>query len=167
MSRRTCAAGRLRLASLDVVVATGIVFLVIGLCFQDVAALAVKARLVGVFYATTSERRDSHELMAVTGDFAPPETAASLARQETASASFELVAAGLGLLATGTVGRDAQPFAISFTPALSDDGAASVRWLCGKHRAPAGWHAASAPAVLVLPHGASFSICRDAGPEGA
>jgi hypothetical protein len=50
---------------------------------------------------------------------------------------------------------------------LSDDGEASVRWLCGKHRASAGWHAANAPAVLVLPHGASFSICRDGGSEGA
>lgn len=167
MSRRTRTGMRLRLASLDVVVAAGIVVLVIGLCFRDVAALAVKARVVGVFFAATSERRDSHELMAVTGDFPLPGTAGSLVTQDSTSAPFELVAAGPGLLATGTVGRDAQPFAISFTPALSDDGEASVRWLCGKHRAPAGWHAASAPAVLVLPHGASFSICRDGGSEGA
>jgi len=167
MSRGPRAALRLRLTSLDVIVSTGVVSLVIALCFQDVAALATKARLVGVFYASTAERRDSHELMAITGDFPRPEAAEPLLTESTPLTSFELVAFGPGLLATGSVGQDAQPFAISFTPALSDGSEASVRWLCGRHRAPAGWHAASAPAVLVLPHGASFSICRDNGAEGA
>lgn len=165
MSRRHRAIGRLRFASLDAVIAIGIVCLLVALCFHDVAALAVKARVIGVFFAQTSERRDSHELMAVTGDFPPPQTAGSLYRVDSMLAPFDLVAAGPGLLAKGTVGQDAQPFAISFTPALSDDAEASVRWLCGRHRAPAGWHAASAPAVLVLPHDASFSICRDDGAE--
>ena len=166
MSRRSRAGLRLRLTSLDAIVSVGIVGLVIALCFQDVAALVVKARLAGAFFAMTAERRDSHELLAVTGDFPLPGTTRSLETQSTPMTSFELVADGAGLLARGSVGQDAQPFAISFTPALSDDGEASVRWLCGRHRAPAGWRTASAPAVLVLPHGASFSVCRDAGAEG-
>ena len=166
-SRRNRAAGRLRFASLDLVISTGIVCLLVTLCFHDVAALAVKARVIGVFYAQTVERRDSHELMAVTGDFPPPQASGSLYRSNSMLAPFDLEAAGPALLAKGSVGQDAQPFAISFTPALSDDGEASVRWLCGRHRAPAGWHAASAPAVLVLPHGASIWICRDDGAEAA
>ena len=166
MSRRSRAGLRLRLTSLDAIVSAGIIGLVVALCFQDVAALAVKARLAGVFFAMTAERRDSHELMAFTGDFPLPGAVRSLETQSTPLTSFGLAADGAGLLAQGSVGKDAQPFAISFTPALSDDGAASVRWLCGRRRAPAGWHAASAPAVLVLPHGASFSVCRDDGAEG-
>ncbi len=167
MSHRSRAGLRLRLTSLDVLVSSGIVCVVVALCFQDIAALTVKARVAAAFFAMTAERRDSHELVAITGDFPSPETAQSLETQSTPMTSFELVANGAGLLAKGSVGQDAKPFAISFTPALSDDGEASVRWLCGKHRAPAGWHAASAPAVLALPHGASFTICRDDGAEGA
>ena len=167
MSRPSPAGLRLRLTSLDVLLATGIVGLVVALCFQDIAALAVKARLAGVFFAMTAERRDSHEQVAFTGDFPVAEAARTLYTQSTPLNPFELVASGPGLLAKGRVGLDAQPFAISFTPALSDDGEASLRWLCGRRRAPAGWHAASAPSVLALPHGASFSICRDDGAEGA
>lgn len=167
MSHRSRAGLRLRLASLDVLVSAGVVSLVVALCFQDIAALAVKARLVAAFLAVTAERRDGHELVAFTGDFPVSETPRTPYVQSTPLTPFALVANGPGLLAKGSVGQDAQPFAISFTPALSDDGEASLRWLCGRHRAPAGWHAASAPAVLTLPHGASFTICRDDGAEGA
>ena len=167
MNRRSGAGQRLRLTSLDMLVSAGIVGLAVALCLQDVAALTVKARLVAAFLAMAAERRDSHELMASTGEFPAPGTAQSLETHSTSLTTFELVAIGPGLLAKGNVGQDAQPFAISYTPALSDDGEASLRWLCGEHRAPAGWHAASAPAVLTLPHGASFSICRDDGAEGA
>jgi hypothetical protein len=167
MSRPSRAGLRLRLTSLDGIVSVGIVGLVVALCFQEIAALAVKARLAGVFFAMTAERRDSHELVAITGGLPAPGTARTLQTLSTPMTSFELAANGAGLLAHGSVGEDAQPFAISFTPALSDDGEASVRWLCGRHRVPAGWHAASAPAVLVLPHGASFSICRDDGAEAS
>jgi hypothetical protein len=167
MNRRSRAGLRLRLASLDGMVSVGIVGLVVALCFQEIAALAVKARLAAAFLAMTAERRDSLELVAFTGDLPRPGPAHSLETPSTPLTSFELVTDGASMLAQGSVGPDAQPFAISFTPALSDDGAASVRWLCGRRRAPVGWHAASAPAVLVLPHGASFSICRDDGVEGS
>ena len=158
---------RFRLTSLDLLLSTGIVCLVVALCFQSVAALAVKARLAGVFYAMTAERRDSHELVAISGEFPAPGTAEPIYTQSTPLTSFDIVSTGPSLLAKGTIGQDAQPFAISFTPALSDDGEARVRWLCGTRAAPIGWHAASAPGVLVLPHGASFSICRGVGAEGA
>ena len=164
--RRSRAAPRLRLASLDVLLSAGIVCLAVTLCLQDVAALADKARLAAVFIAFGVERRDSQELMAITGCFAPPGAPESLYSQSEPT-SFEIVSTGPGLLAKGSVGHDAQPFAISFTPALSDDGEASVRWLCGVRRAPAGWRAASAPSRLMLPHGASFSICRDDGGKDA
>jgi hypothetical protein len=158
---------RMRVLGLDVLLAAGVVCLVIALCFSCVAALSVKARLVAVFLSVPTQRWDTQEQFALTGAFPDSRGGYPVDRETTVSTSFDVVRNGAGLLMKGSVGIDAQPFAISFVPAVSDDGEGSLRWLCGMKRAPGGWHAASAPRALQLPHGASYSICRDDGTEGA
>ena len=167
MSPSSYAVMRMRVLGLDVLLATAIVCLVIALCFSCIAALSDKARLVAVFLSVPTQRWDTQERFAITGEFPDSQGAGPVDRETTASTSFEVIHSGTGLLMKGTVGPDSQPFAISFVPAVSDDGAGSLRWLCGTRRAPAGWQAASAPRVLQLPHGASYSICRDDRTEGA
>ncbi len=158
---------RMRVSSLDLMLAAGILCVAIALCLSCVTALSTKARLVTVFMAVPTERSDTQEQFALTGTFPEPRKAGVIDHQESVSTSFDVVRSGAGLLMEGSVGTDAQPFAISFVPAASDDGEADVRWLCGMKRAPAGWHEAGGPRVLQLPHGASYSICRDDGTEGA
>ena len=167
MIRSTFFDTRLRVAGLDVVLSATIVSLLIAACLQYVPALAVKARLVTVFVGLTVERRDSLEVFATTGELSTPTDAKPIFSQTDSQTPYEFVRAGAGLLARGQVGKDAQPFAISFVPAVSDDGAAHVRWLCGLRRAPAGGTAASAPRVLELPHGASYGLCLDDGGAAA
>lgn len=167
MIRSTFFDTRLRVASLDVVLSAAIVGLLIAACLEYVPALAVKARLVTVFIGLTTERRDSVETFATTGELPVMADARPIFSQTDSQTPYELVPAGAGLLARGQVGKDAQPFAISFVPAVSDDGGAHLRWLCGLRRAPAGWTAASAPRVLELPHGASYGLCRDDGGAAA
>ncbi len=125
-------------------------------------ALAVKARLAGVFFAMTTARTDSHERFATSGEWPAPSEPVPTGMEATPGAALTIVPAGAGLVARGTVGHDALPFALSFVPAASDGGA-HVRWLCGQRRAPAGWQVASAPRVLELPSGASYGVCRDDG----
>jgi hypothetical protein len=167
MSRPHVDIMRMRVMGLDLVLATGVVGLVIASCFSSIAALAVKARLTAVFVSVPTERQDTQERFALTGEFPESRDADRVGRETSVSTSFDVVRSGSGLLMQGSVGTDAQPFAISFVPAASEDGEESLRWLCGMQRVPAGWHAASAPRVLQLPHGASYSICRDDGMEGA
>ena len=167
MRRRSFLDRRLRHLSLDLVLCAGIVGVLVAACLQDVAPLGVKARLITVFIGLTAERRDSLEAFAATGDWPMASGAKPVFSQSSTQTSYDFVPAGAGLIARGQVGKDAQPFAISFVPAASDGGGAHVRWLCGLRRAPAGWAAASAPRVLELPHGASFGLCRDDGGEGA
>ena len=166
MKRRAFLDRRLRRLSLEIVLCAGIVGALVAACLQDVAPLGVKARLVTVFIGLTAERRDSLEAFATTGSWPRAADAKPAFGQDATQISYDFQPAGAGLLARGHVGKDAQPFAISFVPAASDDGGAHVRWLCGLRRAPAGWTAASAPRVLELPHGASYDLCRDDG-EGA
>lgn len=167
MSRSHDDVRRMRVLGLDVVLATGVVGLVIAMCSSCIAALSVKARLVSVFLSVPTQRSDTQEQFALTGAFPDSRDAETVDRETTVSTSFDVVRNGAGLLMQGSVGTDAQPFAITFVPAASDDGEGSLRWLCGTKRAPAGWHAASAPRALQLPHGASYAICRDDGTAGA
>ena len=167
MSGRHAATPRRRHASLDLLMGCGVVCCLVALCFQCVPALSVKARLVSVFLAVPPNRLDGLERLAVTGALAADAPVAPPESQDGVQVVFDLTSAGQTLVARGTVGRDAQPFALSFTPALSDGGEATVRWVCGAQRPARGWHAASAPALLSLPHGAHYAICRDDGEEGA
>ena len=158
---------RMSVLGLDLLLATSSICLAVALCFSCMAALSDKARLTSVFLSLPTERWDTQEQFAITGEFPDARDAGPTDRETTASTSFEVIRSGTGLLMKGIVGPDSQPFAISFVPAISGDGEWSLRWLCGVRRAPAGWRAASAPRVLQLPHGASYSICRDDGTEGA
>lgn len=158
---------RIRVLGLDALLAAGVVCLLIALCFSCIAALSTKARLTAVFVSMPTQRWDMQEQFALTGAFPDSRGAVPIDRETMTPTSFDVFRNGAGLLMKGSVGTDAQPFAISFVPAVSDDGEGSLRWLCGMKRAPAGWHAASAPRALQLPHGASYSICRDDGTEGA
>ena len=167
MRRSPNAVMRMNVLGLDLLLATSSVCLVVALCFSCMAALSDKARLTSAFLSLPTERWDTQEQFAITGEFPDARSANPVDRQTTVSTSFDVIRSGTGLLMKGSVGPDSQPFAISFVPAVSDDGEGSLRWLCGARRAPAGWHAASAPRVLQLPHGTSYSICRDDGTEGA
>jgi hypothetical protein len=153
---------RQRARGLELLLCVALIVPSIAACLRWVPALAVKARLAGVFLAMTTARTDSHERFASTGEWPAPSEPVPTGIEPTPRTAFTIAAAGAGLVARGTVGDDAQPFALSFVPAVSDGGA-NVRWLCGQHRAPAGWQAASAPRVLELPSGASYGICRDDG----
>jgi hypothetical protein len=167
MSRQALLRTRLRFAHIDTLLSATIVAVVVAACFQLLAAWAVKARLTAVFIELTTQRLDIDEAYAIAGEFGVPGGTQPVRTQGSALISFDVVPRGAGLLAEGKVGHDEQAFAISFLPAVSADGEARLLWLCGQRRAPAGWRAASAPATLVLPHGASYSICRDVGAEGA
>lgn len=159
-----------RNTALEAILTLGIAAACVAACVRTLPALATKARLVAVFIASPVESQDAVEQFATTGSFAaiprttPPDAEADAS---TLDPAYAFVPDGAGMLASGTVGRDRQPFALSFVPAASDDGEARFVWLCGTRRAPAGWHAASAPRALRLPHGASYSICRDDAAEGA
>ena len=167
MSRRVLVRTRLRSMPFEAFLYGTIVLVVVAACLQSIGALSVKARLAAVFITLPTQRMDVDEAYANAGEFPAPAGDDAVYMHKEKLVSFELLPRGAGLLAQGTVGRDAQPFEIAFVPAVSEDGEASLRWMCGLRRAPAGWRAASAPATLVLPHGASYSICRDVGAEGA
>jgi hypothetical protein len=156
---------RSRARGLEVLLCTGLLAVVIGACLQCVPALAVKARLVSVFIASTSARSDSAEAFASSGDWPVPSRPVAVGMEGTTDIAVAFEPAAAGMVARGTVGRAAQPFAISLVPAASDGGQ-HVRWLCGLRRAPAGWQAASGPRVLDLPFHASYGECRDVK-EGA
>lgn len=156
---------RARARGLEALLGTGLVAVVIGACLQCLPALAVKARLAAVFIASTSARSDSAEAFASSGDWPEPSRPVAVATEGTPDIAYVFEPAAAGMVARGTVGRDARPFAISLVPAVSEGGQ-HVRWLCGQRRAPAGWQAASAPRVLELPFDASYGDCRDVK-EGA
>lgn len=155
---------------LELLLGVAAVGIFLALCVQTIPAWTVKGRLAAVFIALTSVRNDSLEQYAIAGEFPVPPASDALApiySESTPLTSFEVVSIDGGLYVTGTVGRDAQAFAISYIPAVSEGGEAHMRWLCGLHRAPVGWRAASAPATLALPDGASYANCRDDGTEDA
>jgi hypothetical protein len=156
---------RQRARGLELLLCVALIAPAIVTCLQLTPALAVKARLAGVFFGQTTARADSHERFAATGRWPELSEPVSSGSSETPGPVFAFAPAGAGQVARGTVGRDAQPFALSFVPAVSEGGT-SVRWLCGQHRAAAGWQVASAPRVLELPAGASYGLCRD-DQEGA
>lgn len=156
---------RQRARGLEMLLCVALVVPVIVACVRWAPTLAVKARLAGVFFAETSARTDSHERFAATGVWPAPSDPVPTGIESTPRVAYTIEVAGAGLVARGTVGDEARPFAVSFVPAASDGGE-HVRWLCGRRRAPAGWQAASAPRVLELPAGASYGLCRDDG-EGA
>jgi hypothetical protein len=161
---------RRHLRGLELLLGLAVVGVVLALCMRTIPALAAKARLTAIFTALPTVRNDSIEDYAVTGEFASyvaAQHAAPIEVQTEPQVSFDITPVGAGLLAAGHVGKDGQPFALSFLPAVSPDGEAHMRWLCGMHGAPAGWRAASAPATFQLPHGVSYADCRDDHQEGA
>lgn len=153
---------RQRARGLELLLCVAVIAPVIATCLHWVPALSVKARLAGVFFAQSTARTDSHERFATTGEWPAPSEPVATGSEAVPHAAFTIAAAGAGLVARGTVGDDARPFALSFVPAASDGGA-HVRWLCGQRRTPAGWQAASAPRIVELPSGASYGLCRDDG----
>jgi hypothetical protein len=161
---------RRRLVGGEVLLGVAVIGVFLSLCVQAIPAWALKARLTAVFTALPSARNDSLEQYAITGEFPPfvsARDAAPIERQTAPLTSFDIKSIGGGLLAEGHVGKDAQPFALSYLPAVSEEGEAHLRWLCGMHRAPAGWRATSAPAVLKLPPGVRYAECLDDSSEGA
>jgi hypothetical protein len=154
------ASSRRRALGLELLLCAAIVAGATASCLRCVPALAFKARLAAVFVHWTSVRNDSVERHAETGEWPMPADAGASGIDGSRQAGFAFASAGEGMVASGTVDEDPRPFALSFVPAVPDGGA-HVRWLCGRHRAPAGWQAASAPRVLELPFGASFGLCRD------